>query len=82
MPYVREQHHFFTNYKTPYSDELLSELLQYSHFPIHKLSYKDRTLLDNGTIDEYTYQNSILHFFYREDALEELQKRGLAGVAR
>lgn len=80
MPYVREQNHFFTSYVAPYSDEFLSKLLQYSHFPIHKLSYKDQTLLHKGVIDENTYKNSILHFFYREDILKELQKRGLAGV--
>lgn len=82
MPYVREQNHFFTNYITPYSDSLLEELLKYSHFPIHKLTYKDKVLLDKGVIDKYTHDHSILHFFSHPGVLEELQKRGLAGTDR
>lgn len=78
MPRIRELASLSANYMSEYNDNLLCELIKYSHFPIHKLSYKDKDLLKIGKIDKQTYENSILHFFSRPDALKELQRRKLA----
>lgn len=67
MPRIDEQRHFWLMGTYSYSDQLMKNMIEHSPTAIHKLSYKGPK-----------YDNSILHFFSRPNALEELQRMGLA----
>lgn len=76
MPYHREQYHFFSFFS--YSDDTLQKFIQYSQYPIHKLTYKDTLTMQAGVISKQEYEEGLFRFFNREDALEQLQKMMLA----
>ena len=74
---VYEQYHFDRSHISSYTDNSLRKLINYSHLPIHKLSFKGDICAQKGVIDKDAYKRSILHFFSRKDVFEELQKKGL-----
>ena len=83
MPRIYEQWHFFMYYQQLYSDGLLSDLIKYSYFPIHKLTYRNHNTYKyviNQAVSQFLYEHCLINFFNRKDALEELQKRGLAKI--
>lgn len=78
MPYIGEQQHFWLIGTYPYSDQLMKKLIRYSYSPVHKLSYKDKELFGEDKMSGPEYENSVIRFFSRPDALEGLQQLGIA----
>lgn len=78
MPCICEQYHFFSSYVFPYEQGLLRRFIKYARYPLHKLTYKDTIFMQKGWVSKDHYERSLLHFFSRKDALEQLQEMGLA----
>lgn len=69
MPYIPDRQHFLLYLTKHYSKSLFEILKRTSHYPVHKLFYRER-LHESNTMELWDEKSSLWHFLDQEGVLD------------